>query len=127
MFERLRKYRISHNHKRGSELLMDMLPAGKSAPPAIPLSKEHSGDIEQKPILDTSTVREVEADNIRAPELDAEAPGPHILEIETLEPISELESQRHIAELDGRNRSYYSSAHPISDWPHVHRSHGSWV
>ena len=104
---------------------MDMLPAQKSVPPALPLSKEQSWDIEQQPVLDSSAVREVATSNTRAPELDAEAPGPHILEIETLELVSELESQRNIAELDGQRRSYHSSTRSIRDWSHVHRPHGS--
>ena len=43
----------------------------------------------------------MEANNPRAPELDAEAPGPHILEIGTLDPVLRMESQRPITELEG--------------------------
>ena len=54
-------------------------------------------------MLDSSPILETEA-NPRVLELDAEAPGSHILEIATVLPASEvleLESQRPIAELDG--------------------------
>lgn len=71
------------------------------------------------PMLNSSTIVEVEANNLRVRELDAEAPGPHIqeigpavpaeeletvestLEIETIERAIELESQRPTAELEG--------------------------
>ena len=83
-------------------------------------------------MLDSSAVVEVEANNPRAPELDAEAPGPHvlemesrrplaqldaeapgphILEIETLEPVLEMESQRPLAELEGRSRPWPTRWH----------------
>ena len=55
-------------------------------------------------MLDSSTVVEMEAKNPRAPGLDAEAPGPHILEIVTLRPVLSKESQRSLAELEGWNR-----------------------
>ena len=45
------------------------------------------------------------------PELDAEAPGPHILEIETLEPVLEMESQRPLAELEGWSRPWSTRRH----------------
>ena len=93
-------------YKRGSKLLMDMLPAGRSAPlPILPLSREQSGTDERHLILDSSAIIEVEANNPRPPELDAEAPGPHILEIETVEPILEMAYQRTIPELEGQSRS----------------------
>ena len=53
--------------------------------------------------------------NSRVPELDAEAPGPHILEIgtavlaeemETVERALELESKRPIVELEGTTRRW---------------------
>lgn len=55
-------------------------------------------------MLDSSTIVEMEAKNPRAPELDAEAPGPHILEIGTLEPVLKMESRRSTAELEGWSR-----------------------
>ena len=39
--------------------------------------------------------------NPPAPELDAEAPGPHILEIDTVEAILVMYSQRPTGELEG--------------------------
>ncbi len=55
-------------------------------------------------MLEVSIVTEMEANALRAPELDAEAPGPHVLEFETVEPALEMESQRQIAELEGRSK-----------------------
>ena len=70
-------------------------------------------------MLDSTTIAEADANTRRFQELDAEAPGPHILEIgpkvpaeeietvepalefETLECALELESRRPIAELQG--------------------------
>ena len=88
-------------HKRGSKLLMDMLPVRKPASPASPLSSRQSWKVEPHPMLDSSIVKELEANTPRAPELDAEAPDSHILEIQTVEPALEMESQRHVAELEG--------------------------
>ncbi len=91
-------------HKRGSKLLMDMLPVHKPASPVSPVSSRQTWNYEPHPMLDSSMVTEIEANILRAPELDAEAPGPHILEIETVEPELEMESQRQIAELEGRSK-----------------------
>ena len=110
-------------HKRGSELLKDMLPVFKGAAslPLIPSVRNPSWNHEPNPMLDSLPIVETEA-NPRVPELDAEAPGPHVLEMETVVPASEmetaepasemetsehaleLESQRPIAELEGINR-----------------------
>ena len=49
-------------------------------------------------------MKELNASTLRTPELDAEAPGPHILEFESVEPALEMESQRQIAELEGRSK-----------------------
>ena len=57
-------------------------------------------------MLDSIEIVEAEA-NPRVPELAAEAPGPHVLEMETVETSQralELESQRSIAELEGISR-----------------------
>ena len=104
--EKLRLLRQRNNHrKRGSELLMDMLPARKPASePVLPLSRRHSWNDGPNPMLDSSTVLEMESRTQKAPELDAEAPGPHILEIETTEPVLEMESQRYIAELEDQSK-----------------------
>ena len=103
-FKQLRKHESTH--KRGSKLLMDMLPAGKSpSSPVLPLSRKQSWNDGQHPMPDSSAVVEVEAMNPRTPELDAEAPGPHILEIGAQEPVLELECQRSIAELEGGSTS----------------------
>lgn len=91
-------------HKRGSKLLMDMLPVRKSVSPVSPLSRRQSWNNEPYPMLDSSVVTELEANTLRAPELDAEAPGPHVLEIETVEPVLEMAYQRQIAELEGRGK-----------------------
>ncbi len=83
---------------------MDMLPVHKLASPVSPLSSKQSLDYEPHPILESSMVTEMEANTLRAPELDAEAPGPHIVEIETVEPALEMGSQRQMAELEGRSK-----------------------
>ena len=89
-------------HKRGSKLLMDMLPGGRSAsPPDLPLSREQSQDDGQYPRLDPLAVIEVEANNPRAPELDSESPGPQIQEVETSEPVFEVDSNPPLAEVHG--------------------------
>ena len=54
-------------------------------------------------MLDSSAVLEMEARNPRTPELDAEAPGPHIVEAETVETISEMYSRGPVGELEGQN------------------------
>ena len=100
-----------------------MLPVFKEAAslPNIPSARNPSWKYEPNPMLDSLPIVEVEA-NPRVPELDAEAPGPHVLEMETVVPVSEmetaesafemetlkhaleLESQRPIAELEGITR-----------------------
>ena len=84
---------------------MDMLPARKPASsPFLPLSRKQSWSDGPNPMLDSSTIVEMEAKNPRAPELDAKAPGPHVLEIGTLEPVLKTESRRPTAELEGWSR-----------------------
>ena len=110
-------------HKRGSKLLEVMLPVFKEAasPPVIPLERKPSWNDGPNPMLDSIPIVEAEA-NPCVRELDAEAPGPHVLEMETVMPASEmgtaesasemetseraleLESQRPIAELEGMTR-----------------------
>ena len=84
---------------------MDMLAVRKPASTASPLSRRQSWNDGPHPMLDSSIIIEVEANTLRAPELDAEAPGPHIIEIETVEPTLELETRRQIAELEGQCKS----------------------
>ena len=55
-------------------------------------------------VPESSIVTELQANTLRTPELDAEAPGPHILEFETAEPTLEMESQKQITELEGRSK-----------------------
>ena len=90
---------------------MDMLSAGKDASPSIlPISREESPSHEhQHPALDSSTEMELEANNPRDPELDAEAPGPHVLEMETLEVVCEMDTNPHVVEMDGRSRPHTRS------------------
>ncbi len=78
---------------------MDMLPLRKPAPSVPPTLKRLSWNDGQYPMLDSSTVVEVEARNPTDPELDAEAPGPQVLEFETVESILELYSQTRPVEL----------------------------
>ena len=82
-----------------------MLPAGRSvSTPTLPSSREQDGQDRRDLILDSSAVIEVEANNPKAPELDAEAPGPHVLEIEAAERILEMANQRPIPELEGQSK-----------------------
>ena len=81
---------------------MDMLPTRKPASAALPISGSHNWDDGPNSMLDSSAVLEIEARNPRAPELDAEAPGPHIVEAETVETILEMYSQRAVGELEGQ-------------------------
>ena len=67
------------------------LPAGKSASLRMPLLRERSQDLDQYPAPDPSVVMELEANRRRGAELDAEAPGPHVLELEPGSPRVELE------------------------------------
>ena len=83
---------------------MDMLPVVKPASPVSPVSSRQGLNVEPHPMLDSSIITEMEANTPRAPELDAEAPGSHILEIETVEPALEMGSLRHIAELEGPSK-----------------------
>ena len=53
---------------------------------------------------ESSIVKELKTNTLRATELDAEAPGPHILEFESVEPALEMGSQRQIIELEGRSK-----------------------
>ena len=92
-------------HKRGSQLLQDMLPARKPVSSLIlPLSRKQSWSDGPNPMLDSATIIEMEAKNPRCPELDAKAPGPHILEIGALEPVLRTQSQRSPAEVEGWDR-----------------------
>ena len=107
-----KRKRISQPHKRGSELLKEILPVFKAtAPPSpiLPSVRAPSWNDGPNPMLDSSPILEVDS-NPRVRELDAESPGPQILEIETvvhtsitdlLENALELEAQMPIAELEG--------------------------
>ncbi|KAF6238430.1 hypothetical protein HO173_003397 [Letharia columbiana] len=99
-FAQLRKRKSTH--KRGSKLLKDILPVfkGAASPPITRSARYSSWSDGPNPMLDSLPIVEAEA-NPRVPELGAEAPGPHILEMETSERALELESQRPIAELEG--------------------------
>ena len=113
-------------HKRGSKLLRDMLPVFRVAVPSptLPPTREPSWSDGPNPMLDSLPIVEAEA-NPRIRELDAEAPGPHILEMGTLVPTSELgtkepawemetveraielDTQGPIAELEATNKQTY--------------------
>lgn len=58
----------------------------------------------KSPMQDSSAIIEKDGMTQGILELDAEAPGPHIVEIETLEPVREMDSRRHIAEMEGWSR-----------------------
>lgn len=102
--ELLRKRKSTH--KTGIKLLMDMLPARKSAPASVlALSRRQSWNDGPNLMLDSSAIVEAEARNARAPELEAGAPGPHTLEIGTVESRLEMYSQRPTGELEGTGKS----------------------
>ena len=83
---------------------MDILPARRAAsPPLVQLSREQAHNDGPHPTLEPSTHIEVEVNNPQKPELDAEAPGPHILEIETVEPVLEMYTQESVGELEGES------------------------
>ena len=85
---------------------MDMLPARTAASPQmLPLSREQSHNDGPHPTLDPLTAIEVEANNPRDPELGAEAPGPHIVEAETVETILEMYAQGPVGELEGESHN----------------------
>ncbi len=78
-------------------MLMDILRARRSTSPVLPLSRTQSLGDGNHSHLDSSA-------HPRVLELDAEAPGPHILEIETSEPVVEMESGTQMAEMEGWSR-----------------------
>ncbi len=80
---------------------MDMPPTGKSALQALPPSRIPSWNDGPHPMLDSTAMMEMEANNPQAPELSGEAPGPQVLEIETLERALEMYSHRSVCELEG--------------------------
>ena len=83
---------------------MDMLPARTiKSLSMLQIPREQTLNDGPHPMLDSSTRIEVEANHPQKPELDAEAPGPHILEIETLEPVLEMYALGPICELEGES------------------------
>ena len=81
---------------------MDMLPAHEAAsPPILPLGREQIYNEGPHPTLDALAAIEVEANNPPNPELGGDAPGPHVVEAETVETILELYSQGPVGELEG--------------------------
>ncbi len=102
---KLRRKRRS-SHKRGSELLLDMLPDRRSASsPVSPISGGHGWSDDKHPNLDSKQKGDAEANIPQTPELDAVTPGAHVLEIQTVEPMFEMESPKPVAELEGWDRS----------------------
>ena len=84
---------------------MGMLQARRTkSSPTLQLSREQIHDDGPHPMLDSLTRAELEANNPHKPELDADAPGPHILEIETMEPIFEMYAQGPVCELEGESQ-----------------------
>lgn len=104
-------------HKRGSKLLKDMLPVFKEAasPPIIPLARNPSWNDGPNPMLDSLQIVEAEA-NPRVLELDAEAAGPHVLEMETVVPASEMEAAEPASEMETSERALeLESQRPIAE------------
>ena len=82
---------------------MDMLPAHKTASSTSSLSIDQDQHMERPAMPQSSTLVELQAKNPRIPEMDAEAPGPHVLEAETVETIVEMYSQAPVGELEGQS------------------------
>ena len=80
---------------------MDILRARGSPAQALPLSRTQSLSDGNQFHLNPSALTVEETKNPRRIELDAEAPGPHIVEIEALEPALEMESRKQIPEMEG--------------------------
>ncbi|KAM0799831.1 hypothetical protein BDR22DRAFT_822202 [Usnea florida] len=101
-------------HERGSKLLKDTLPIyeGAASSPVTRSARHSSWSDGPNPVLDLLPTVEAEA-NPHVPESGAETPGQHVLEMETMESVSAmetsgrslgLESQRPIAKLEGTAR-----------------------
>lgn len=83
---------------------MEILPVFKSAAPSssiLPLVREPNWNDGPNPMLDSSPILEADA-NPRVLELDAESPGPQILEIETVVPALEIETLERVLELEAQ-------------------------
>lgn len=66
-------------------------------------------------MLDSAPIVEAEA-NPRVRELDAEAPGPHILELATVVPVSEVEAVEPALEIETLERALeLESERPIAE------------
>lgn len=88
-------------------MLKEILPVFKAAAPSssiLPLARRPGWNDGSNPMLDSSPILEAEA-NPRVPELDAEAPGPHILEIETVVHICEVETVEPVSEIETLERA----------------------
>ncbi len=85
-------------------MLMDILGARRSTSSELPLSRTQSLSDGNHSNLDPSALTVEQAKNPQDLELDAEAPGPLILEIDTLEPVLEMESGNQMAEMEGWSR-----------------------
>ena len=86
-----------------------------ASPPTLPTARKPSWGDGPNPILDSTTIMEVEA-SPRIRELDAEAPGPHILEIETVVPTLEVETVEPALEIERRERAVeLESQQPIHE------------
>ena len=81
-----------------------MLPVFKGEPSAsiIPPARNPNWSDGPNPMLDSLAIVEADESNPRVRELNAEAPGPHVLEMETAEPASEVETSEHALELESQ-------------------------
>lgn len=77
-----------------------MLPMRKPASPASPSSSQEIWIYEPHRVLDSSVVPDLEVNSLRALKSDAEASGPHAIEMETVKSLSQLEigPQRRVDE-----------------------------
>ena len=111
-------------HKRGSKLLEDMLPVfkGGALPPIVPSARDSSWNDGPNPMLDSLPIVEAEA-NPRVRQLDAEAPGPHVLEVETVVPASEMGTAEPASEMESLERTLeMESQIPIAELEGITRT-----
>ena len=78
-----------------------MLPVFKAtaSSPVLPSARKPSWNDGPNPILDSLPTFEAEA-NPRVAELDAEGHGPHVLEMDSMVPVSEMEAVVPASEMD---------------------------
>ena len=104
-------------HRRGSKLLKEMLPVFRGAawPPIIQSARKPSWNHGPNIILNSLPIVEAEA-NPCVRDLDAEAPGLHVLEMETVMPASEIGTAEPVSEMETSERALdLKSQRPVAE------------